>query len=64
MDPSTKAELDSITAELNSIINRLETSSHDIKIDFENIGNDRCSQAVADVADQCKRARRSLNTID
>lgn len=56
--------LDSIKAELQSIINELESVAYGVRKDFSGIGNDKCAQSIEAAADKLKRAKKQLNQID
>ena len=63
MDASTRRELNNIKSELQSIINELDSIADGILTDFKNIGNERCSKAVAKAADQYRAVKKKLNNI-
>ncbi len=63
MDSSVRGELNSIKTELQSIINELDSIEAGLKVDFMNIGNDKCAQAVAKVAEQFRNVKRRLSNI-
>lgn len=63
MDTAGRRELESIKAELQSIINELDSIGTGVRNDFRNIGNDRCAAGIAKVADRYREAKRRLNNI-
>lgn len=63
MDSATRREISSIKTELQSIINELDNISIGLKTDFKNIGNDKCAQVVANVADRYRNVKKKLNNI-
>lgn len=63
MDASTRREINNIKWELQSIIDELDSISSGILTDFTNIGNERCSKAVAKAADQYRIVKRKLNNL-
>lgn len=63
MDSATRREIGSIKTELQSIINELDNISIGLKTDFKNIGNDKCAQVVANVADRYRNVKKKLNNI-
>lgn len=63
MDSATRREISSIKTELQSIINELDSISIGLKTDFKNIGNDKCAQVVANVADRYRNVKKKLNNI-
>lgn len=64
MDSGARTELDSIKAELNSVIRELESISAGVRIDFQGIGNDKCADCIDKVLDGYYLARRKLNDMD
>lgn len=64
MDVNSQYELESITAELNSIINELDNISVGLRRDFLNIGTDKCSDAIDIVNQNYRNALQRLYSID
>jgi len=63
MDSATKNELNSIASELKSIINELASIASGVKVDFKNIGNDRCAQAIEKARDKYISVRKDVMNI-
>ncbi len=64
MDLNSQYELESITTELNSIINELDSISAGIRRDFSNVGNDKCSDTIDIVTANYRNALQKLYSID
>ena len=64
MDAKTKKEVDSMVAELNSIIKELEDISSGVKKDFKNIGSEQCSACLNRAVGNYKSVRKKLENLD
>ena len=57
-------DLYSIKQELQSIINELESIASGVSSSFEGIENEKCANAINDIADHYQNVKRKLNNID
>lgn len=64
MDQKALNELNSIKAELRSIINELDNIADGIRGDFKNIGNDKCANCIDKVKSEYNSVLRKLNNIN
>jgi hypothetical protein len=64
MGSREKRELSSIKSELRSLISELDQVAHGMNSDFSGVGNDRCSQSISSVANQCRSSLQRMNSID
>mgnify|MGYP000226156395 CR=1 FL=1 len=61
---SARSELESIKAELASIINELEDIAAGVRSDFQGVGSEYCAQALEETADGYRKAKRYLEQIN
>ena len=61
---SARSELESIKAELASIINELEDIAAGVRSDFQGVGSEYCAQALEETADGYTKAKRYLEQIN
>lgn len=64
MAVNTDNELYEIRKELQKIINELDSIATGVRGDFSGIGNGRCADCVARVAEQYRTVRRKIDNID
>lgn len=64
MTSKARNELESIKAELNSIIKELEDISGHIRHDFVGIGNDKCANCIDKILSNYYTVKRKLNNMD
>jgi hypothetical protein len=63
MDSATRSELNRIASDLQLIINELSEIAHGLRSDFQNIGNERCAQAIEAARDKYTSVRNDVNRI-
>lgn len=64
MDLSAQYEIESIKAELQGIIDELNSISYGVKKDFSGIGNDVCATSLANSAKHYSEVKSKLSKMD
>lgn len=57
-------DLESIRAELRSIINELDSISNGVRANFKGIGNEKCANRLDQVIEQYRKALTKLNNVN
>ena len=63
MDSSTRSEIRSIKKEIENIVKELNDISDSVNRDFKNIGNERCSKSIGNVAEKYQKVANRLGNL-